>query len=485
MRVLVSSILIAWCGSCAGSSGRRGDEASPSGGGTTVDERGAGESGGDEDGTGSPGAARRAGAEASGGAAPTAAAAVSSMQAGQAAAAAAAGAAGAAAPAAPSAAALRPFPWIGPPSPKAPSATLARFKARKCGARAVKLGKVQAGRRATPIAAFGPAAGLAAWSPDPRHLVTRRVDRAGKPLGPAQVLEVPAPLFDAYNDGLVVLDHHYLAFLAEIDYSTATAESRHYALLLDAQGKAVGAPLRLATEGRTYFGNVSAGAARGALVFSGAWPALKLANGRLIAVYVNDQGELSQAFRDYPVPVGNGADFSLGDARSVARTSEGLIVDGELRPFRGDAEPAKAGFSPASTFTGESILLAAVWYPNGYDKAPAVRYGQLALDGTRRLETQDSPPTTSPRAPFEDTMTWSTGSSLSGDGIGLSFSSAFSDVSFQTIELTYPGINAFGLSVVWSGDQMLILYSDGEVVWSVAAPCSKEKPGAPKAAPTR
>lgn len=388
------------------------------------------------------------------------------------------GSSGAAAPVTPSRASRAssssaPVSRLGPLAPRPPSPTLARVKARTCGASgAIELGDLgDTDQDAYVAVTFGATRGLAAWSTS-RRLAVRPIDRAGRPIGPVHVADVPVPL--EVGGRMRALDGYYLLLLAGYDH-TRFPELVHYVVVLDPEGAMVGAPQPLAIGAREFVNGVSPGAAHGLLIYEEPQAATHVKDARLLTLLVTAGGAMQQSFRDFPDPLPEGAIasalFSFGAAHSVALVGDVMLVDGEPRKLRGDT-PVD-GFVLAPTFGGASVPVIGLSFPQGLGRAPVMRYGQIDLDGAQHFGPRVAPDVPV-RPPFDDStdvVSWAVRETRSGDDVEVVGSTELSDVQLPRVRFKFSGLVDNSIAIVWSGDQVLVLYASKGHAYIAPLPC--------------
>lgn len=353
------------------------------------------------------------------------------------------------------------------PKPSTP----ARVKARSC--EPGKPTTIGTADEAIPAmaAVFGPKNGLVAWTPRDGVLAVRPVDLFGRPNGPAQETAVPANLDRAL--GLRALNGKYLAFLRELDFSEQEPVTHVFAIVLDPDGASTGSPLRIALGKRSTIDGISDGAAHGVLIFAGASPSTEVDTARLVRLYVED-GVISQSFRDFPDP-SPGARvsplFSFSKEHAVTVLESVLVVDGVPRPIQDESTPPPPGFGIAPSFAGKS---APIYAATVFAEDPKIRYGSLSLDGMRRYAVKEYSLDAPLKRPLEAHVWWGT---TAGDNDvkvfgsvwptgaptdeGISLAAAMPDLS-----------SGVWTQVVWSGEQALVLYSEGPTVRIAPLPCN-------------
>jgi hypothetical protein len=355
---------------------------------------------------------------------------------------------------------------IGALAPQPPTPTPDAVAHRACGpSTPVELGTTD---RSDVAAAFGPKSGIVAWSPSEHQLAIRAVDRSGKPLAAAHVVDAPARLDSTH--GVRALDGYYIVFVSATDFSGSSPVMKLYALLTDADGRPSSRFTKVAIGDRGMIDDVSPGAARGVLVWAGPTPATHIDKGRLISLTVDGKGALAQAFIDFDNPAPGDrarAFFSFGD-RAVVLIGPNVIVDGAIKPRKNDASYDPDGLTFAPTFTGNAVPVLGL----GLGKRSGnLRYGALGLDGAFHFDKADVATTKPLHAPFEDRVGWGTSTSSSGvDVVGMIDSRG---VHVHTTKVP-PALAVAGLKteVVWSGDQILVLVADGRRVRVAPLPCT-------------
>jgi hypothetical protein len=350
-------------------------------------------------------------------------------------------------------------PPLGALAPGPATPTALRFGARSCAPQPpIDLGT--ASGQPGAMAVFGKTGGLVAWSPKPKRLAVRPVDRTGKPTGPAHEIDVPAEL--DHVEGLRALDGNYLAFLRDNDFSGPSPIVKLYALVLASDGSAVGIPLELDTGPRGMLDAISPAAARGVLVYAGATPATKVNQLRIVTVYVAPDGKLSQAIHDYPDPTPGDralARFTFSAEHTAILIPEHLLVDGEMRASPPD--PTIDGVYVAPSFSGASIPVFGV---TGGRTDGKRRYGTIDLAGTRHFERKEEPRNAPVKAPFENLVNMS----ILAEGDRVS-----AVVNEKTIPLAFPELSSgIDTQLVWTGDQAMVLYVAGSAVRIAPLPCS-------------
>jgi hypothetical protein len=347
---------------------------------------------------------------------------------------------------------------VGPLAPQPPAPTLEAVTTRVCGIQTpVELGA--AGRHDAAVA-FGPTSGIVTWSPNDHQLAIRAIDRTGKPLGEAHVIEAPAR---SSSYAIRAIDGHYIVFVSDTDLSGPSPVLDLYALLTDTDGVPSAHFTKVAIGERGMIDDISPGGTRGVLVWAGPTEATHIDKGRLVSLTVDGKGGLAQSYIDFPDPAPGTrafAFFSLGE-HAVTVIGGDVIVDGEVKARQDDKAYTPQGLVLAPTFTGSSVPVLGMQIGR---EAKWLRYGTLGLDGTFHFDTTDVPKTAALKAPFEDRVSWG----ASDTGVDGRTEISRVEVEPVTLQVALRGKTP---EVVWTGDRVLLVSTADGKVRTAPLPC--------------